>query len=99
MGVAAEASTPCTGLTTGIALFASTASFKTFVAAVNAAPTDRMVLIFQRILGALSDKAVDPFSNEEKEKLCGMLSCSTADINTMIEGASYVYERAAYNGV
>ena len=56
-------------------------------------------MIFERIVGAVGDKGTDPFSSEEVDKLAAMLGCSTGGIKTLCEGGSYVFERAAYNGV
>ncbi|XP_071844190.1 COMM domain-containing protein 10-like [Apostichopus japonicus] len=78
-------------------MFSETSSIKRAVEKINNVESPKYARILSRILQKIHLKDERPFSEEEEEKLQGVLDLDSPDITLILETTSFFVEQAAYH--
>eukprot|EP00002_Diphylleia_rotans_P002600 TRINITY_DN11649_c0_g1_i1.p1 TRINITY_DN11649_c0_g1~~TRINITY_DN11649_c0_g1_i1.p1 ORF type:complete len:203 (-),score=62.81 TRINITY_DN11649_c0_g1_i1:349-957(-) len=84
-------------MTSRAALFQVTSRFKEAVALINSAANAKFPLLLSRIIQKLHLRE-NIFSEAELEQLQELLQLSPADLQTVLDACSYIFEQLAYFG-
>lgn len=80
------------------AMFNVTSRFKEAVTLVNRVADDKFPVLLARIIGKLGDKQSEGiFTPQEETQLQQLLSLDAHALHTILEGCSYILEKAAYH--
>lgn len=78
-------------------MFSETTSIKRAVDKINRIESPKYARILSRILQKIHLKDERPFSEEEEEKLQGVLDLDSPDVTLVLETTSFIVEQAAYH--
>lgn len=78
-------------------MFSETTSIKRAVDKINRIESPKYARILSRILQKIHLKDERPFSEEEEEKLRGVLDLDSPDVTLVLETTSFIVEQAAYH--
>eukprot|EP00656_Telonema_subtile_P015473 TRINITY_DN18113_c0_g1_i1.p1 TRINITY_DN18113_c0_g1~~TRINITY_DN18113_c0_g1_i1.p1 ORF type:complete len:203 (-),score=53.31 TRINITY_DN18113_c0_g1_i1:372-980(-) len=81
------------------ALFTETERLRDVMATIGSIDASKLRVVLQRVAGALHQKTGYGFSEAEEAQIIQVLDVSSATLQTVMEGATFIFERAAYDGV
>eukprot|EP01084_Bolivina_argentea_P170441 295352_1 len=76
-------------------VFPQTQQFMEAIEIINRVQPKRLPKILSRIIDNLDKRNENPFSDEEEEKLCEMLSLETPQFEQLINSSSFIFDQSA----
>ncbi len=80
-----------------MAMFATTKRLADAVSLMNGLEARKFPLLLRRIVAKLHERG-SGFTDAEQDKLAAMLSLAGAELATVLEACSYIFEKAVYEG-
>jgi COMM domain containing 10 len=80
-------------------LFTATSKFKSVASLINKLGDKKFKLLLKRVVQKLHIKGEKLFSDKEQEQLQKVLQLNVEELTTVLDGCSFIFEKAAYETV
>merc|ERR1712137_6232 len=79
-----------------VSVLPNTAKFKAAIQLMNEVEESKFPLLLNRIIKKLHMKKEEPFTEEEKEQLINVLGLEMAQLTSVLDACSFIFQQAAY---